>query len=65
MPLERIEHRSTKVRRPRNNGFVERMHRTLLDEHFRVKGRTPHKAFMDGLKIWKIKAAKELNKKAA
>lgn len=24
---------------PQSNGFVERMHRTLLDEHFRVKGR--------------------------
>jgi transposase InsO family protein len=27
------------VRRPQSNGFVERLHRTLLDEHFRVKGR--------------------------
>lgn len=37
--LEEIEHRTTKVRRPQSNGFVERMHRTLLDEHFRVMGR--------------------------
>ena len=22
-----------------SNGFVERLHRTLLDEHFRIKGR--------------------------
>jgi transposase InsO family protein len=28
------------VRRPQSNGFVERFHRTLLDEHFRVAGRT-------------------------
>lgn len=37
--LENIEHRTTKVRSPRTNGFVERMNRTLLDECFRVKGR--------------------------
>ena len=29
----------TRVRRPQSNGFVERLHRTLLDEHFRIKGR--------------------------
>ena len=38
--LEGIEHRTTKVRSPQTNGFVERMNRTLLDECFRVKGRT-------------------------
>ena len=26
--------------RPQSNGFIERFHRTLLDEHLRVKGRT-------------------------
>lgn len=26
--------------RPQSNGFIERCHRTLLDEHLRVKGRT-------------------------
>jgi hypothetical protein len=35
-----IEHRRTKVRRPQSNGFIDRLHRTLLDEHFRIKGRT-------------------------
>lgn len=40
LQLEGIEHRTTKVRRPQSNGFVERMHRTLLDEHFRIMGRT-------------------------
>ena len=39
LALEDIEHRNTKVRSPRTNGFVERMNRTLLDECFRVKGR--------------------------
>jgi transposase InsO family protein len=38
--MEGIEHRTTKIRSPRTNGFVERMNRTLLDECFRVAGRT-------------------------
>ena len=86
LQLEEIEHRTTKVKRPQSNGYVGRLHRTLLDEHFRVmgrkkwyetieemqkdldvylvhyntkrphqgrnmKGRTPHKVFIDGLLI--------------
>ena len=39
LQLEEIEHRTTKVKRPQSNGYVERLHRTLLDEHFRVMGR--------------------------
>jgi transposase InsO family protein len=39
LQLESIEHRTTKIRRPQSNGFVERLHKTLLDEHFRVMGR--------------------------
>lgn len=39
--LEEIEHRRTRVGRPQSNGFIERFHRTLLDAHLRVKGRTP------------------------
>lgn len=39
LQLEDIEHRTTKVRRPQSNGFIERLHKTLLDEHFRIKGR--------------------------
>lgn len=39
LAMEDIEHRTTKVRSPRTNGFVERMNRTLLDECFRVRGR--------------------------
>lgn len=46
LQLEEIEHRTTKVRRPQSNGFVERLHRTLLDEHFRVMGR---KKFYDSV----------------
>lgn len=40
LQLEGIEHRTTRVRRPQSNGFIERFHRTLLDEHLRVTGRT-------------------------
>jgi len=40
LQLEGVEHRTTKVRRPQSNGFIERFHRTLLDEHFRVVGRS-------------------------
>jgi transposase InsO family protein len=31
-----IEHRRTKVRHPQPHGFVERFHRTVLDEFYRV-----------------------------
>lgn len=40
LQFEGIEHRTTKVQRPQSNGFVERLHRTLLDDHFRIMGRT-------------------------
>jgi transposase InsO family protein len=40
LALSEIEHRRTKVNCPRTNGFVERFHRTVLDEFFRVKLRT-------------------------
>lgn len=40
LQLEDIEHRTTQVRRTQSNGIVERLHRTLLDEHFRIVGRT-------------------------
>jgi transposase InsO family protein len=39
LQLEAIEHKKTRVKRPQSNGIVERFHRTLLDEHFRVEGR--------------------------
>jgi transposase InsO family protein len=39
LQLEEIEHTTTRVGRPQSNGFVERFHRTVLDEHFRVMGR--------------------------
>jgi transposase InsO family protein len=39
LQLEGIVHKRTRVSRPQSNGIVERLHRTLLDEHFRVEGR--------------------------
>lgn len=35
LELNDIEHRRTRVARPRTNGFVERFNRTVLDEFFR------------------------------
>ena len=37
--LDGIEHRRTKVRTPKTNGFVERFNGTVLDECFRIKMR--------------------------
>lgn len=51
LQLEEIEHRTTKVRRPQSNGYVERLHRTLLDEHFRVAGRTNFYETVDEMEI--------------
>jgi transposase InsO family protein len=39
LQLEGIEHRKTRVKRPQSNSIVERFHRMLFDEHFRVEGR--------------------------
>ncbi len=99
LQLEGIEHRTTRVRRPQSNGFVERFHRTLLDEHFRIEGRkkwydtveemqkdldrylkyynnerahqgrnmngrTPYKAFVDGLPKTKREEVKKVKKAA-
>lgn len=33
----KVGHRRTKIKRPQTNGFVERFHRTILDEFFRVE----------------------------
>ena len=99
LQLDEIEQRTTRVKRPRSNGYVECLHRTLLDKHFRVmgrkkwyetidemqkgleafllhyntkrphqgrnmKGRTPQKAFTDGLPK-KENAKMKPNSKAA
>lgn len=40
LALNDIEHRTTKVRKPQTNGFVERFNRTVLEEFFRTAFRT-------------------------
>jgi transposase InsO family protein len=40
LQLNDIRHKRTKVNSPRTNGFVERFHRTVLDEFFRQAFRT-------------------------
>ena len=49
LALAGIEHRKTRVRRPQSNGFVERFHRTVLDEFFRVALRAKFYATLDEL----------------
>jgi transposase InsO family protein len=49
--LEGIEHKKTRVKRPQSNGIVERLHRTLLDEHFRVEGRRTWFETIDEMQI--------------
>ncbi len=45
----RIGNRSSN--RPQSNGYVERLHRTLLDEHFRVMG---HKKWYETIEEMQI-----------
>lgn len=40
LQLNEIQHKRTKVAHPQTNGFVERFHRTVLDEFFRLTFRT-------------------------
>lgn len=40
LQLNDIRHKRTKVRKPQTNGFVERFHRTVLDEFFRLAFRS-------------------------
>lgn len=49
LELNEIEHRRTKVARPRTNGFVERFNRTVLDEFFREAFRNKFYATVEEL----------------
>ena len=49
LALNDIEHRRTKVGRPRTNGFVERFNRTVLDEFFRIAFRKKFYASVEAL----------------
>ncbi len=51
LQLEGIEHKRTRVNRPHSNGIVERWHRTVLDEHFRVEGRRPWFETIDEMQV--------------
>lgn len=44
-----IQHRTTRVRRPQTNGFVERFHQTVLNEFFSVKFRETFYASVEDL----------------
>lgn len=46
-----VEHRRTRVKRPQTNGFVERFHRTILDEFFRVELRLRTYEDLDTLEL--------------
>lgn len=46
-----IGHRRTRVARPQTNGFVERFHRTILDEFFRVRLREKAYADLESLEV--------------
>jgi len=58
LQLNDIEHRTTRVRRPQTNGFVERFNRTILDEFFRTAFRTKFyesvEALQSDLDIWLV-----------
>lgn len=49
LALNEIGHRTTQVRRPRTNGFVERFNRTALDEFFREAFRRKLYESVEGL----------------
>ena len=49
LELNGIEHRRTRVRSPKTNGFVERFNGTVLDEFFRVKMRETFYESVDAL----------------
>ena len=49
LELNGIEHRKTKVKTPKTNGFVERFNGTVLDEFFRVKMRETFYETVDAL----------------
>jgi transposase InsO family protein len=58
LALNEIEHRKTRVRTPRTNGFVERFNGTVLDEFFRVAMRekvyTSVEALQADLDAWLV-----------
>ncbi len=56
LQLEEIEHRTTPVGRPQSNGYLERFHRTLPEEHLRIKGRTTWYEAIEEMQIRRIRS---------
>lgn len=58
LQLNDIKHKRTKVRSPQTNGFVERFHRTVLDEFFRLAFRSKFyetvEALQTDLDVWMV-----------
>ena len=58
LQLNDIEHRTTRVRHPQTNGFVERFNRTVLDEFSRTVFRTKFyesvEVLQTDLNIWLV-----------
>lgn len=51
LDFNEIEHRTTKVRKPQTNGFVERFNRTVLNEFFRSAFRTKLYETVEALQV--------------
>jgi len=49
LELNDIEHRRTKIRTHRTNGFIERFNRTVLDEFFRIAFRKKYYERLEAL----------------
>lgn len=49
LELNDIKHRTTQIRKPQTNGFIERFNRTVLDEFFRIKFREKFYETLDEL----------------
>jgi transposase InsO family protein len=53
----------TRIGRPQSNGILERLHRTFLDEHLRVQGRTVWRETVAEVQIaldaWLLRYARE------
>ena len=51
LAVENIDHSRTKARSPQTNGIVERFHKTMLDEFYRVAFRKKLYATIDDLQV--------------
>jgi len=49
--VDNIDHTRTKVKSPQRNGIVERFHRSILNEFYRVKS---HSAYVKATNSWRF-----------